>query len=51
VIRTLVVDDNRSFVTAATEVVLAADGFELAGVAQSGRRRSNSHASAGPTLR
>jgi DNA-binding NarL/FixJ family response regulator len=36
VIRTLVVDDNRSFVTAATEVVLAADGFELAGVVQSG---------------
>lgn len=35
-IRTLVVDDNLSFLTAATEVVLAADGFELAGVAQSG---------------
>lgn len=35
-IRTLVVDDSLSFLTAATEVVLAADGFELAGVAQSG---------------
>ena len=36
-IRVLVVDDSVSFLTAATEVVLAADGFELAGVAQSGK--------------
>lgn len=35
-IRVLVVDDSVPFLTAATEVVLAADGFELAGVAQSG---------------
>jgi len=36
VIRVLVVDDSIAFLAAATEVVLAADGFELAGVAQSG---------------
>jgi two-component system response regulator DesR len=36
VIRVLVVDDSMAFLAAATEVVLAADGFELAGVAQSG---------------
>jgi DNA-binding response OmpR family regulator len=36
VIRVLVVDDSVSFLAAATEVVLAADGFELAGVAQTG---------------
>ena len=35
-IRVLVVDDSISFLAAATEVVLAADGFELAGVAQTG---------------
>ena len=35
-IRVLVIDDSASFLAAATEVVLAADGFELAGVAQSG---------------
>ena len=35
-IRVLVVDDSVPFLVAATEVVLAADGFELAGVAQSG---------------
>jgi DNA-binding NarL/FixJ family response regulator len=36
VIRVLVVDDSASFLAAATEVVVAAEGFELAGVAQSG---------------
>lgn len=36
VIRTLVVDDSASFLAAAAEVVSAADGFELAGTAQSG---------------
>jgi DNA-binding NarL/FixJ family response regulator len=36
VIRVLVIDDSASFLAAATEVVLATDGFELAGVAQSG---------------
>jgi DNA-binding NarL/FixJ family response regulator len=36
VIRVLVVDDSATFLAAATEVVVAADGFELAGVAQSG---------------
>jgi len=36
VIRVLVIDDSIAFLAAATEVVLAADGFELAGVAQSG---------------
>jgi DNA-binding NarL/FixJ family response regulator len=36
VIRVLVIDDSVSFLAAATEVVLAAEGFELAGVAQSG---------------
>jgi DNA-binding NarL/FixJ family response regulator len=36
VIRVLVVDDSIAFLAAATEVVLAAAGFELAGVAQSG---------------
>jgi DNA-binding NarL/FixJ family response regulator len=36
VIRVLVVDDSISFLAAATEVILVADGFELAGVAQSG---------------
>jgi DNA-binding NarL/FixJ family response regulator len=36
VIRVLVVDDSVSFLAAVTEVVLAADGFELAGVAQTG---------------
>lgn len=35
-IRVLVVDDSVPFLAAATEVVVAADGFELAGVAQSG---------------
>ena len=35
-IRVLVVDDSMAFLAAATEVVLATDGFELAGVAQSG---------------
>jgi DNA-binding NarL/FixJ family response regulator len=36
VIRVLVIDDSAAFLTAATEVVVAAEGFELAGVAQSG---------------
>jgi CheY-like chemotaxis protein len=36
VIRVLVVDDSIPFLAAATEVILAADGFELAGVAQGG---------------
>jgi two-component system, NarL family, response regulator DesR len=36
VIRVLVVDDSVSFLTAATEVVVASDGFELAGVAATG---------------
>ena len=35
-IRVLVVDDSVPFLAAATEVVVAANGFELAGVAQSG---------------
>lgn len=35
-IRVLVVDDNVSFLAAATEVVVASDGFELEGVASSG---------------
>lgn len=35
-IRVVVIDDSVSFLAAATEVVVAADGFELAGVAQSG---------------
>ena len=35
-IRVLVVDDSIPFLAAATEVVLAADGFELAGVAHTG---------------
>ena len=35
-IRVLVVDDSIAFLAAATEVVVAADGFKLAGVAQSG---------------
>ncbi len=35
-IRVLVVDDSVSFLAAATEVIVAADGFDLAGVAQSG---------------
>lgn len=35
-IRVIVIDDSLAFLTAATEVVVAADGFELAGVAQSG---------------
>ena len=35
-IRVLVIDDSVAFLTAATEVVLAAEGFELAGVARSG---------------
>lgn len=34
--RVLVVDDSVPFLAAATEVILAADDFELAGVAQSG---------------
>jgi len=36
VIRVLVVDDSVSFLTAATEVVVASDGFELEGVAVTG---------------
>jgi DNA-binding NarL/FixJ family response regulator len=36
VIRVLVVDDSVQFLAAATEVVLAAEGFELAGVAKTG---------------
>ena len=36
-IRVLVVDDSVAFLAAATEVIVAADGFELAGVAQSGK--------------
>jgi CheY-like chemotaxis protein len=36
VTRILVVDDNVSFLVAATEVIVAADGFELAGVAHAG---------------
>jgi CheY-like chemotaxis protein len=36
VTRVLVVDDSVPFLAAATEVILAADGFELAGVAQGG---------------
>jgi len=36
VIRVLVVDNSVSFLAAATEVILVADGFELAGVAQTG---------------
>lgn len=35
-IRVLVVDDSIPFLAAATEVILAADGFEPAGVAQGG---------------
>lgn len=35
-IRVLVIDDSAAFLTAATEVVVAAEGFELVGVAQSG---------------
>ena len=35
-IRVLVVDDSVPFLAAATEVIVAADGFELAGIAQSG---------------
>ena len=35
-IRVLVVDDSVAFLAAATEVIVAAEGFELAGVAQSG---------------
>ena len=35
-IRVLVIDDSVPVLAAATEVILAADGFELAGVAQSG---------------
>jgi DNA-binding NarL/FixJ family response regulator len=36
VIRVLVVDDSAPFLAAATEVIVAADGFDLAGVAQRG---------------
>jgi two-component system response regulator DesR len=36
VIRVLVVDDSVSFLTAATEVVVAAEGFELEGIAATG---------------
>jgi two-component system response regulator DesR len=36
VIRVLVVDDSVSFLTAATEVVVASEGFELEGVAATG---------------
>jgi CheY-like chemotaxis protein len=36
VIRVLVVDDSIPFLAAATEVILAADGFEPAGIAQGG---------------
>lgn len=35
-IRVLVVDDSVAFLAAATEVIVAAEGFELAGVAQTG---------------
>lgn len=35
-IRVLVVDDSVPFLAAATEVIVAADGFDLAGVAHSG---------------
>ena len=35
-IRVLVVDDSVPFLAAATEVIVAAEGFELAGVAQGG---------------
>ena len=35
-IRVLVIDDSVSFLTAATEVVVASDGFELEGVAATG---------------
>ena len=35
-IRVLVVDDSASFLAAATEVVVASDGFELEGIAASG---------------
>ena len=35
-IRVLVVDDSVPFLAAATEVIVAAEGFDLAGVAQSG---------------
>ena len=35
-IRVLVVDDSVSFLAAATEVVVASDGFELEGVATTG---------------
>ena len=35
-IRVLVVDDSVPFLAAATEVIVAADGFELAGVVQGG---------------
>ncbi|HEY2409944.1 MAG TPA: response regulator [Polyangiaceae bacterium] len=37
-IRVLVVDDSVVFRAAATDVILAADGFELAGAAQSGEQ-------------
>jgi DNA-binding NarL/FixJ family response regulator len=36
VTRILLVDDSVPFLAAATEVIVAADGFELAGVAQAG---------------
>ena len=35
-IRVLVVDDSVPFLAAATEVIVATDGFELAGVAETG---------------
>lgn len=35
-IRVLVIDDSVPFLAAVTEVVVAAEGFELAGIAQSG---------------
>jgi len=36
VIRVLVVDDSVSFLTAATEVIVASEGFELEGIAATG---------------
>jgi DNA-binding NarL/FixJ family response regulator len=50
VIRVLVVDDSVPFLAAATEVILAADGFELAGVAQSGEEGVELARISGPDL-
>ncbi|HEU5243796.1 MAG TPA: response regulator [Gaiellaceae bacterium] len=49
-IRVLVVDDSVPFLAAATEVVIAAEGFELAGVAQSGEEGLELARISGPDL-